>query len=116
MRKFLFLLLITISFTSQSAVVIWPDSSAPCNGTLQACINASLLGDLVEIHTNIAINETLFIDSAISVIAGNGYSPSFTAGNYLQLVDASIGASSTVSIKCLTFNRVGKYCFMPSYS
>lgn len=99
------LLLTSLSFFAHGTVVIWPDSSAPCNGTLQACINASNEGDTVEIHTNSPIDESLFVDVAISVVAGIGYSPVFTAGRNLQIYTASSGGAITLSVKGLTFEQ-----------
>lgn len=105
MKFYLTFLLICISTLGQAVVAIWPDSTAPCNGTLQACINASSEGDTVEIHTNVPIDESPFVDVAISVVAGIGYKPVFTSGNSLQIYTASAGGAISISVKGLTFEQ-----------
>lgn len=105
MKYTILVILLAISFSLQGSVVIWPDASAPCNGTLQACIDASNEGDTVEIHTNSTINEDILVNVAISVVAGIGYSPVFAAGRSLLIFTASSGGVITLSVKGLTFEQ-----------
>jgi len=105
MKLYFAILLICISSFGHTAVSIWPDSSAPCNGTLQACINASNEGDTVEIHTNSPVNEDLIVHVALSVVAGIGYSPVFTSGNSLRINTTSSGGAISVAVKGLTFEQ-----------
>lgn len=105
MKKIMLMVFVSISFSLQAAVVIWPDASAPCNGTLQACINASNEGDTVEIHTNSTIDEDIHVDDVISVVAGIGYSPVFAAGRRLLIFTTSFGGAITLSVKGLTFEQ-----------
>ncbi|MCF6317875.1 MAG: hypothetical protein L3J83_01130 [Proteobacteria bacterium] len=109
MKSLFIILLILLSYSAHSAVVIWPDSTAPCNGTLQACINSAAIGDIVEIHTSDPINESLFIGVPISVVAGSGYQPIFTTGNFINLADATTGPVISVSIRGLTFQKGAIY-------
>lgn len=81
-RLFTLLLLVGLSLPTMASVRIWP-GSAPCNGTLQACINAATSGDTVLIATNAAINENLTINKSLVVKAQTGYEPVFTAGSWI---------------------------------
>ncbi len=109
MKRSLIILLLFLSYSAQSALVIWPDSAAPCNGTLQACINSAVIGDIVEIRTSDPINESPFIDVPISVVAGSGYQPTFTTGNLINLAASTSGSVISVSIKGLTFQKGAIY-------
>ena len=53
----------------------YPDASAPCNTTLQACISASADGDSVQIAANTYVTASLTITRAVSLIGG-GANPS----------------------------------------
>lgn len=59
---------------------VWPDTTPPCNGTLQACINAALPEDGIEIVTNGPIDETILLSESIEVQAAPGFRPVFAAG------------------------------------
>ncbi|MGQ0799833.1 MAG: DUF7452 domain-containing protein [Pseudomarimonas sp.] len=77
------LLLSALTTTSaQAATRTWPGAS-PCNGTLQACFNASASGDTVLLATDSAIDESLNIGRAVNLIAAEGFSPRFAAGRSL---------------------------------
>jgi len=97
------MVLCLLGYSTNAALIIWPDSTEPCDGLLQVCINSASIGDVVEIRTNNLINESLFIDAPISVVAASGYQPIFSAENYLNLADATSGSALTVTIKGLTF-------------
>lgn len=61
------------------ATFTWP--SATCNGTLQACVDASGGGGVVEIATNTPINESLvFALEGLSLRPANGFQPRFAPG------------------------------------
>ncbi len=54
---------------------VWPSASAPCNGTLQACINATPAGGSVLVRSSAAIDEELVINKSFSLFAAPGYRP-----------------------------------------
>jgi hypothetical protein len=56
----------------------WP-GTAPCNGTLQACIDAAPAGDTIEIVTNGPIAESPAIGKSLTLRAAVGFSPLFTS-------------------------------------
>lgn len=92
----IYMLLISIQVHS---FVIWPNASAPCNSTLQACVDGSPVGEYIELRTNAVINETIFTGKAISLVAGAGYKPKFAAG---RDVNVQSNSPDTVTVKGLT--------------
>ncbi|MCF6301461.1 MAG: hypothetical protein L3J52_10155, partial [Proteobacteria bacterium] len=101
-----YLLIITLSiFTNHSvAQVIWPDTSAPCNTTLQACVDGSATGEVIEIHTSSQIDETITSTKAISLIAGVGYKPIFALDRGIEMAGTA-NTDITVTYSGLTFLR-----------
>lgn len=54
----------------------YPSGSAPCNTTLQACLDAASSGDEVLLETDTLINEQARIqDKTLTLAAGPGYTP-----------------------------------------
>ena len=73
----------------------WP-GAAPCNGTLQACINAAANGDRIEIATAGPIDEALNLDDrSLSLVAAAGFHPAFVAG---RGITANTGAAGAISL------------------
>lgn len=89
------------------AMNTWPNGAAPCNGILQLCIDNSPEGEYIEIHTNGPINENIFSNNFVSVVAATGYKPIFSAGNNLILFGSvnSTNSNLTITIKGLTFEQ-----------
>lgn len=77
-------LFLVCSFSNAIAFVIWPNASAPCDSTLQACIDGSPEGEYIEIRTN-SINENISTITPISLVAGSGYHPVFSSGNNIEI-------------------------------
>ncbi len=57
----------------------WP-GAAPCDGSLQACIDATAAGGEVLVATSAAIDETLSVNKAFSLRAAPGFKPVLVAG------------------------------------
>ncbi len=105
------IILATTLYTSHSvAVVIWPDTVAPCNTTLTACAEAISSGEVIEIRTNGPIDQSLNTGKGISLIAGDGFKPVFTAGNVIN-ISATAPGSSEVTISGLTLIK-GRISFI----
>ena len=103
MYKYIILFLVFF-FNNAVAFVIWPNVSAPCNGTLQACIDASPEGEYIEIRTNDIIDENILTSNPVSIVAGNGYKPVFdTANNIAIHTSTPLNTNQTVNIRGLTF-------------
>jgi hypothetical protein len=73
MTRLLALTLLLCAGGAQAA--IWPSAAAPCNGTLQACINGTAAGGAVLIRSSATINEELVINKSFSLFAAPGYRP-----------------------------------------
>lgn len=74
---------------------------APCDTTLQACIDAAAPGDIVEIVTNGPIDESPSITGSLTLRAGQSFSPVFSAPN--TVTATSTGAEhETLTIEGLT--------------
>ena len=87
---FTLLLLASLSPHAMAVVRIWP-GAAPCNATLQACINAATSGDTVLIATNTPINESVVtITKSLVLKPQAGYKPAFVSGS---LITGSSGIS-----------------------
>src|SRR5579885_946666 len=81
---------------------------APCNTTLQACINGAFPGDTIEIATNARIDESLTIDKSLSLISGGGFAPLIGSANPATpdgvAVSAGGGTSVSVILKGIDFD------------
>lgn len=68
----------------------WPDIVAPCNGTLQACIDGTAAGGTVLVHSNAVIDESLTIDKPFTLAAAPGYRPVLAAE---RRISGTVGAA-----------------------
>ncbi|WP_223789906.1 DUF7452 domain-containing protein [Marinicella meishanensis] len=98
---------ITLLIIAQLGLAVdWPGITAPCNSSLQACVNGSAEHTTIFINTNGVINETIETNKAISLVAGNGYKPVFSEGHHVEIVNTAT-THRTVRIEGLTFLRGG---------
>jgi len=70
---------------------------APCNGTLQACVDGSAPGDTVAIATNSAIDQDVTIAKSLTLAAAPGFTPTIGTGpthRVVTLGDAAPGGGS----------------------
>ena len=88
-----------------AAAADWP-GAAPCNGTLQACIDGTADGGAVRIVTNTPIDESLNLyNRSLTLAAGAGYTPRLTSGNWISVTTASIAGDQTVSLSGLSLTN-----------
>jgi len=76
----------------------WPGGAAPCDTTLQACINGSANDDIVQLVTDGPIDEDLLVTKPLSLVAASGHRPVLSAGNGITALygpGAGIGWSMT---------------------
>ncbi|MFO1519403.1 MAG: DUF11 domain-containing protein [bacterium] len=66
--------------SSHAATLAYP-GSAPCDTTLQACINGANSGDEIQIATNNLINESIISTNSITLTAAPGFQPQIGSGN-----------------------------------
>jgi hypothetical protein len=87
--------------TAGGTASIWP-GAAPCNTTLQACIDATPNGGSVVIDTSATIDESLNLyNRSISLIANTGRKPTLGSGNWIIVTSAAILGDQTVTIRGL---------------
>lgn len=81
----------------------WP-GAAPCNASLQACINASAASDRVEVASNAVIDETLIVGVPMTLTNAVGYRPRLAAD---RIISANINApgSWSVTLEGFTLER-----------
>jgi hypothetical protein len=78
---------------AQAITRTWP-GPAPCDGSLQACINASDPNDVVDVATAGPIDESININKPMTVRAAAGYAPRFAAG---RAIGGNVNAAGTWS-------------------
>ncbi len=82
-------------------VSVWP-GAAPCNTTLQACIDATADGNIVSINTDATIAESLNLyNRSLSVVAAEGRRPSLASGNWITVSSAPILGNQSVTLRGL---------------
>ncbi len=86
---------------SAQALVNWPSASAPCNGTLLDCANNSPEGETIVINSDTPDAGNVFISNPVSLVAGAGYTPTFTG---LVTVVANAASSHTLFMRGLHFD------------
>lgn len=90
---------------AQAVTVYWP-SAAPCNTSLQACIDATPDGNTVSIETDDAIAESLNLyNRSIALVAGNGRRPSLAPGNWISVSSAPILGDQAVTLRGLRLSN-----------
>lgn len=102
--KKIVLILVWVSINPTYAINFWPGGDGVCNETLQNCVNNSPEGEIIEIRTNNTINESIFTNNVVSLIAASGYKPTFAAGNFVT-INSNTATPYSVRVAGLTFNR-----------
>jgi len=59
-----------------SAAILTYPGAAPCNTTLQACVNSSSAGDTVQLATNSLIAEFVTVNNTLTIEPAPGFAPS----------------------------------------
>ncbi len=103
MKKFITVMLF-LMMNQSWAFNFWPGGSGPCGTTLQACIDGGPEGEFIEIRTNAVINEFIFTNKVVSLVAGSGFKPTIIAGNGIQ-INSNTATSISFSIQGFTLQR-----------
>jgi hypothetical protein len=82
----------------------WPDSVPPCNGTLQACIDAASPGDEIRLNPSFVIQEAIAFSKPLTLRAEPGHLPAFGAG-YSIHAGTSDSGDQTIRIEGLTLEQ-----------
>src|SRR3954469_17943578 len=94
------LLPIGVSATTRT----WP-GSAPCAGTLQACVDGATSGDRIEIATSAPIAEDISLyNRSLTLTAADGFAPTFGTNHWLSITSPAIAGDLQVSVSRLSFN------------
>jgi len=67
----------------------WNGPASPCGSTLQGCINGAAAGDVVQVATNIPINEDITIAKSLTLTAALGFSPVIGDLHFVLLTNPS---------------------------
>ncbi len=94
---------------AMAASFFWPDTVAPCNTSLQACIDGAAAPSIIYIVTDNAVNtglpgQDVVLDRSIGLVAGNGYRPVFPVGT--GIVSAP-NVSIEASVRGITLRDAG---------
>ncbi len=103
LRSGLLLAGLAMAATASAATLRWP-GSAPCDATLQACIDAAANGDTVEVASNAVIDESLALARAITLRAVPGFAPHLAQGRTL-VATSPADADFTLDLEGLTLDR-----------
>src|SRR5262245_38591226 len=88
-RQFLFCIaLLATSVPVHATTRTWP-GTAPCDTTLQACINASVANDTVEVASNGVIDESPSFTFPLTLRNANGYAPQLAADRVIGVYPSS---------------------------
>jgi hypothetical protein len=99
-----FVLMLLLFAAGNAQAAIWPSASAPCNGTLQACINATPAGGAVLVRSSAAIDEELVINKSFSLFAAPGYRPRLSGSRSIAS-SAPAGASYFFELRGIDLTR-----------
>lgn len=88
---------VVASPSAGAATLNWP-GPAPCNGTLQACIDAAAGGDTIQLAGGVTIDEAIQIQNKSLTLRGasNGVSRFAAFREVLVAVTGSTGRSVTI--------------------
>ena len=81
--------------------LLWP-GAAPCNATLQACINSASAGATVELASNTPIDESPNFAIPLTLRAASGYAPQLLAG---RVITVSINSAGTYAVEGILVQR-----------
>ncbi len=96
-----------------ATVRVWP-GAAPCDTTLQACIDGSANDDTIQIQSNGPIDEDLNVNKPLSLVAAAGFRPVFDAGFGISaFYGPGAGIAWSMTFDGLTFMQggIGVRCY-----
>jgi hypothetical protein len=90
-----------LALPGMANALVWP-GAAPCNTTLQACINSASSGNTVEIASNAVIDESLGFGSPLTLRAASGYAPQLATG---RIINVTASVDGTFAVEGITLLR-----------
>ena len=86
---------------ANAATRLWP-ASPECPGTLQACADAAIDGDRIEIRSGAPIDENIIlINRSLTLTAADAVLPVFAAGRFIDIGSGTIGSNITFNVSRL---------------
>jgi hypothetical protein len=82
----------------------WSGPASPCGSTLQGCIDAAAAGDIVEVATNVPINEDLTVAKSLELRGALGFTPVLGDLHYVLLSNPS-PLSNRIRFEFFTLTR-----------
>ena len=100
-RSILVVAVVTAPPLASAATLTWPGSPG-CTGTLQACIEASGVGDTIEIATDTPVDESLSLgDRSLTLTSALYHHASLAAGRSIDGTTSASAGAVAVSISKL---------------
>jgi hypothetical protein len=90
-----------LALPGMASALLWP-GVAPCNTTLQACINSASPGNTIEIASSATIDESLGVGIPLTLRAASGYSPQLAAD---RIINVTASVDGTFAIEGITLLR-----------
>lgn len=84
-----------------ASALVWP-GSAPCDSTLQACINSASPGDTVDVASNATIDESLGFGIPLTLRAASGYAPQLALD---RIITPTANADGNYVVEGFTLQR-----------
>lgn len=103
MPKIQLIALLLLALQAQTAVAVvrdWP--GAACHASFADCLNVSLAGDTIMIHSNGPISDRVLIERPVSLIAAPGFQPLFTSTEN-HAISVYTAAAWTLTLRGLHF-------------
>ena len=98
-----FLVLAWLPMLAHATTYTFP-GAAPCDGSLQHCIDSVVDGSRVEIATNAPIAEDISLyDRNLTLTSADGYAAGFGSGHWLSVTSSAIAGDLNVSVSRLGF-------------
>lgn len=105
MKKSALFIFILFSPTLQAATLTYP-SAAPCDTTLQLCIDGAATDDTIEIATNERINEEITIAKSLEITSADGYQATIGSATWLFPREILIEDSGTGDLVDVTLDHL----------
>ncbi|WP_257388523.1 DUF7452 domain-containing protein [Tahibacter caeni] len=100
----LFLGALALAAPAVTVAATWP-GGAPCNTTLQACIDATPDDGIVVVATSATIDENLNLyNRSLSVVAATGSQPRLASGRWISIGSAAILGNQAVTLRGLSLS------------
>jgi hypothetical protein len=103
--------IVDIGADEYAVILVSYPGTAPCNTTLQACIDGTPAGEVIEIATDTPIDETLTIEKSLTLQSNPGFTGTIGGGDTsreIRVRDAGPGGGVViVNLRNLRLDRAG---------